>query len=99
KDGIEISLGARVQDAQLQPKGVGCRQQVFRFGFRHGGIGWIDKQSGPRLWARSGYRYDIAGGRAQYETSGFGGEYVCMAAQLCASGGTTVSEWTFYAPI
>ena len=88
-----------MQDAQLQPKGVGCRQQVFRFGFRHGGIGRIDKQSGPRLWARTGCRYDIASGRAQCETGGCGGKYDCSAAKLGASVGTTVSEWTFYEPI
>jgi hypothetical protein len=52
--------------------------------------------TGPRLWARTGCRYDIASGRAQCETGGCGGKYDCSAAQLGASVGTTVSEWTFY---
>ena len=55
--------------------------------------------TGPRLWARTGCRYDIASGRAQCETGGCGGKYDCSAAKLGASVGTTVSEWTFYEPI
>jgi hypothetical protein len=52
--------------------------------------------TGPRLWARTGCRYDIASDRAQCETGGCGGKYDCSAAHLGASVGTTVSEWTFY---
>jgi hypothetical protein len=52
--------------------------------------------TGPRLWARTGCRYDIASGRAQCETGGCGGKYDCSAAKLGASVGTTVAEWTFY---
>jgi hypothetical protein len=52
--------------------------------------------TGPRLWARTGCRYDIESGRAQCETGGCGGKYDCSAAKLGASVGTTVSEWTFY---
>ena len=52
--------------------------------------------TGPRLWARTGCRYDIASDRAQCETGGCGGKYDCSAAKLGASVGTTVSEWTFY---
>jgi len=52
--------------------------------------------TGPRLWARTGCRYDIASDRAQCETGGCGGKYDCSAAHLGASTGTTVSEWTFY---
>ncbi|VTZ50389.1 Thaumatin pathogenesis-related protein [Methylocella tundrae] len=52
--------------------------------------------TGPRIWARTGCRYDIASDRAQCETGGCGGKYDCSAAKLGASVGTTVAEWTFY---
>ncbi len=52
--------------------------------------------TGPRLWARTGCRFDIASDRAQCETGGCAGRYDCSAAKLGASAGTTVSEWTFY---
>ena len=51
---------------------------------------------GPRFWARTGCRYDLAFDKAQCETGGCGGRYDCSAARLAASVGTTVSEWTFY---
>ncbi|MDO8430828.1 MAG: thaumatin family protein [Candidatus Binatus sp.] len=54
---------------------------------------------GPRLWARTGCRYDVASDRAQCETGGCGGKYDCSKAKLGASVGTTVSEWTFYEPV
>lgn len=54
---------------------------------------------GPRFWARTGCRYDIASGRAQCETGGCGGRYDCSAAKLGASVGTTIAEWTFYEPV
>jgi hypothetical protein len=53
----------------------------------------------PRLWARTGCRYDIESDRAQCETGGCGGKYDCSKAQLGASVGTTISEWTFYQPV
>jgi len=52
--------------------------------------------SGPRLWARTGCRYDIQSDRAQCETGGCGGKYDCSRNHLGASVGTTASEWTFY---
>lgn len=57
------------------------------------------KASGPRFWARTGCRYDIASDRAQCETGGCGGKYDCSAAKLSSSGPVTVSEWTFYEPV
>lgn len=54
---------------------------------------------GPRFWARTGCRYDIASGRAQCETGGCGGQYDCSAARQGASVGTTIAEWTFYEPV
>lgn len=54
---------------------------------------------GPRFWARTGCRYDIASGRAQCETGGCGGQYDCSAAKQGASVGTTIAEWTFYEPV
>ncbi len=54
---------------------------------------------GPRLWARTGCRYDIASDRAQCETGGCSGVYDCSKAHLGAGVGTTVSEWTFYEPV
>src|SRR5262249_19923742 len=35
---------------------------------------------GPRFWARTGCRYDIASDRAQCETGGCGGKYDCSKA-------------------
>ncbi|PNG25404.1 hypothetical protein CR492_13840 [Methylocella silvestris] len=52
--------------------------------------------TGPRLWTRTGCRYDISSDRAQCETGGCAGVYDCSKAKLGASVGTTVSEWTFY---
>ncbi|BCA56952.1 hypothetical protein W02_40920 [Nitrospira sp. KM1] len=54
---------------------------------------------GPRFWARTGCRYDIASDRAQCETGGCGGKYDCSAAKQGASVGTTIAEWTFYEPV
>jgi hypothetical protein len=54
---------------------------------------------GPRLWARTGCRYDIASDRAQCETGGCSGIYDCSAAHQSAAIGTTISEWTFYEPV
>jgi Thaumatin family len=54
---------------------------------------------GPRFWARTGCRYDIPSDRAQCETGGCGGKYDCSKAQLGASVGTTIAEWTFYEPV
>lgn len=51
---------------------------------------------GPRFWARTGCRYDIASDRAQCETGGCGGTYDCSKANLDDVGGTTLAEWTFY---
>jgi hypothetical protein len=51
---------------------------------------------GPRFWARTGCRYDIASDRAQCETGGCGGKYDCSKANLDDVGATTLSEWTFY---
>jgi hypothetical protein len=51
---------------------------------------------GPRFWARTGCRYDIASDRAQCETGGCGGTYDCSKANLADVGATTLSEWTFY---
>ena len=44
---------------------------------------------GPRFWARTGCRYDLAFDKAQCETGGCGGRYDCSAARLAASVGTT----------
>lgn len=54
---------------------------------------------GPRFWARTGCRYDLAFDKAQCETGGCGGRYDCSAARLAASVGTTVAEWTFNEPV
>lgn len=54
---------------------------------------------GPRFWARTGCRYDVASDRAQCETGGCGGKYDCSKANLDDIGGTTIAEWTFYQPV
>ena len=54
---------------------------------------------GPRLWARTACRYDIAFDIAQCETGGCSGRYDCSAARLSSSVGTTISEWTFAEPV
>ncbi len=54
------------------------------------------KATGPRLWARTGCRYDPASDRAQCETGGCSGIYDCSKAAQSAAVGTTISEWTFY---
>jgi Thaumatin family len=54
---------------------------------------------GPRLWARTGCRYDLGFDKAQCETGGCGGRYDCSAARLANSVGTAVSEWTFAEPV
>ena len=51
---------------------------------------------GPRFWARTGCRYDIATGRAQCETGGCADLYDCSSGAQVDSGFTTLSEWTFY---
>src|SRR5262249_39171824 len=50
---------------------------------------------GPRFWARTGCRYEVAADRAQCETGGCGGKYDCSKNNIGASVGTTVAEWTF----
>ena len=54
---------------------------------------------GPRLWARTACRYDIAFDIAQCETGGCSGRYDCSAARLSSTVGTTISEWTFAEPV
>jgi len=54
---------------------------------------------GPRFWARTGCRYDIATDRAQCETGDCGNKYDCGKAHLAAATGTTIAEWTFYEPV
>ena len=54
------------------------------------------KATGPRLWARTGCRYDPVSDRAQCETGGCSGIYDCSKADQSAAVGTTISEWTFY---
>jgi hypothetical protein len=54
---------------------------------------------GPRLWARTGCRYDRAFDIAQCETGGCSGRYDCSAARLTSSVGTVISEWTFAQPV
>ena len=54
---------------------------------------------GPRLWARTGCRYDIAADRAQCETGGCGGKYDCSKAKLAATVGVSVAEWTLAEPV
>ena len=50
---------------------------------------------GPRFWARTGCRYDIATNRAQCETGSCGDQYDCSSAGLVDSGFTSLTEWTF----
>jgi hypothetical protein len=54
---------------------------------------------GPRFWARTACRYDLAFDIAQCETGGCSGRYDCSAARLSSSVGTTISEWTFAEPV
>jgi len=54
---------------------------------------------GPRMWARTGCRYDLSFDKAQCETGGCSGAYDCSAALQSASVGTTVAEWTFNQPV
>ena len=54
---------------------------------------------GPRIWARTGCRIDVAFDKAQCETGGCGGRYDCSAARLAASVGTTIAEWTLAEPV
>jgi len=54
---------------------------------------------GPRFWARTGCRYDIASNRAQCETGSCGDQYDCSSAGLVDSGFTSLSEWTFARPV
>ncbi len=53
---------------------------------------------GPRFWARTGCRYDIATNRAQCETGSCADQYDCSSAAQVDSGFTSLSEWTFYQP-
>ena len=50
---------------------------------------------GPRFWARTGCRYDVATNRAQCETGSCGDQYDCSSAGLVDSGFTSLTEWTF----
>jgi hypothetical protein len=54
---------------------------------------------GPRVWGRTGCRYDVNFDWAQCETGGCSGRYDCSAAKQNSSTGTTVSEWTLYEPV
>src|SRR5262245_269181 len=42
---IKITLGACIQDMELQPEGASRCLQFLRVGLDKSGIGWIDKQS------------------------------------------------------
>jgi len=54
---------------------------------------------GPRLWARTGCRFDIASDRAQCETGGCGGKYDCSKNHESSTDGVTVAEWTLAEPV
>jgi hypothetical protein len=50
---------------------------------------------GPLFWARTGCRYDIAGGFAQCETGTCSSFYDCSANQQSPTGPKAIAEWTF----
>jgi hypothetical protein len=52
--------------------------------------------NGPRFWARTGCRYDLASQRAQCETGSCADHYDCSSTTIEDGGFTTISEWTFY---
>lgn len=50
---------------------------------------------GPRIWVRTGCRYDTAADRAQCETGDCGGKYDCGKAGLAGVAPVTISEFCF----
>ena len=50
---------------------------------------------GPLFWARTGCRYDIAGGLAQCETGTCSSFYDCSANEQSPTGPKAIAEWTF----
>jgi hypothetical protein len=48
---------------------------------------------GPRIWVRTGCRYDITSGRAQCETGDCGGQYDCGKAALAGLAPVTIGEF------
>ena len=44
EDRIEVALGARMQDMELQPEGVGRRLHVSRYGLGNGGMSRVNEQ-------------------------------------------------------
>src|SRR5215469_1748825 len=50
---------------------------------------------GPRIWARTGCRYDVASNRAQCETGDCGGKYDCGKAGLAGVAPVTIAEFCF----
>lgn len=50
---------------------------------------------GPLFWARTGCRYDVAGGLAQCETGSCSSFYDCSANEQSPTGPKAIAEWTF----
>ena len=50
---------------------------------------------GPLFWARTGCRYDVAGGLAQCETGTCSSFYDCSANHQSPTGPKAIAEWTF----
>jgi thaumatin family protein len=50
---------------------------------------------GPLFWARTGCRYDVAGGFAQCETGTCSSFYDCSANEQSPTGPKAIAEWTF----
>lgn len=50
---------------------------------------------GPLFWARTGCRYDVAGGLAQCETGTCSSFYDCSANEQSPTGPKAIAEWTF----
>src|SRR5262245_24615527 len=44
EDTIEVTFAAGIEDMELQPKGVSCRQHLTCVGLRKSGRGWVDKE-------------------------------------------------------
>src|SRR5262249_17536688 len=58
EDTFEVTFAAGIEDMELQPKGVSCRQHLTCVGLRKIGRGWVDKE-----------RHDVRRGRSSCSNS------------------------------
>src|SRR5262249_26138122 len=58
QDTLEVTFAAGIEDMEVQPKGVSCRQHLTCVGLRKIGRGWVDKE-----------RHDVRRGRSSCSNS------------------------------